>query len=346
MLPSSGWGLARNSFRSISATPTRNMYAICQRTRAEAGRGRRSVRCREALHELRGTDPGPESRRGPHQLADPPARAAEHRRAEGRQARGLHRAGGDHGRGVPARSSRPRANAGKNYMMMETAIYTREFLFVRELRDSGKLGRIQFMRGCHQQEMAGWPGYWEGLPPMHYATHAVSPCLALVQRRGRVRLLLRLGPDRRSPDREVRLAVRRRERAVQGARPAAGVRSHPLAVRNGAAVPRELRRLRRQDGVRVAADRRRDSRSFTSARSRSASKCPITRTCCRSRSGASRPRASTTPSTRTCPSSRAAGTAARIRTWCTSSCPASSKAARRFRCLPVGELDLRRNLCA
>ena len=71
--------------------------------------------------------------------------------------------------------------ARKNYMMMETAIYTREFLFVRELRDSGKLGRIQFMRGSHQQEMAGWPGYWEGLPPMHYATHAVSPCLALVR---------------------------------------------------------------------------------------------------------------------------------------------------------------------
>src|SRR4051794_12530150 len=40
------------------------------------------------------------------------------------------------------------ANAARrNYMMMETAIYTREFLFVRELRDSGKLGRIQFMRG-------------------------------------------------------------------------------------------------------------------------------------------------------------------------------------------------------
>jgi predicted dehydrogenase len=71
--------------------------------------------------------------------------------------------------------------SGKNYMMMETAIYCREFLFVRELRDSGRLGRIQFMRGSHQQEMAGWPGYWEGLPPMHYATHAVSPCLALVR---------------------------------------------------------------------------------------------------------------------------------------------------------------------
>ena len=71
-------------------------------------------------------------------------------------------------------------SSGKNYMMMETAIYTREFLFIRELRDTGRLGRIQFMRGCHQQEMAGWPGYWEGLPPMHYATHAVSPCLAIV----------------------------------------------------------------------------------------------------------------------------------------------------------------------
>src|SRR5438552_9712389 len=72
-------------------------------------------------------------------------------------------------------------SARKNYMMMETAIYTREFLFIRQLRDSGRLGRIQFMRGSHQQEMAGWPGYWEGLPTMHYATHAFSPCLALVK---------------------------------------------------------------------------------------------------------------------------------------------------------------------
>jgi predicted dehydrogenase len=72
--------------------------------------------------------------------------------------------------------------SGKLYMMMETAVYSREFLYVKELRDSGKLGRIQFLRGSHQQEMAGWPGYWEGLPPMHYATHAVSPVLALAQK--------------------------------------------------------------------------------------------------------------------------------------------------------------------
>lgn len=68
---------------------------------------------------------------------------------------------------------------GLTYMMMETVIYSREFLFVKELYNKGELGRIQFLRASHQQEMAGWPGYWEGLPPMHYATHCVGPILAL-----------------------------------------------------------------------------------------------------------------------------------------------------------------------
>jgi predicted dehydrogenase len=69
--------------------------------------------------------------------------------------------------------------AGRNYMMMETVVYSREFLHVRDLVADGTIGRVQFLRGAHHQEMAGWPGYWEGLPPMHYATHAVSPVLAL-----------------------------------------------------------------------------------------------------------------------------------------------------------------------
>jgi predicted dehydrogenase len=69
--------------------------------------------------------------------------------------------------------------SGKHYMMMETVVYSREFLFVKQLYDRGELGRLQFLRGSHLQEMAGWPGYWEGLPPMHYATHCVSPCLCL-----------------------------------------------------------------------------------------------------------------------------------------------------------------------
>jgi predicted dehydrogenase len=76
---------------------------------------------------------------------------------------------------------RAKRKAEKVYMMMETAVYTREFLYVRELVDSGKLGRIQFLRGSHMQDMGleGWPDYWLGFPPMWYGTHAVSPLLAL-----------------------------------------------------------------------------------------------------------------------------------------------------------------------
>src|SRR5262249_49908083 len=31
----------------------------------------------------------------------------------------------------------------------------------------------------------GWPDYWPGLPPMHYATHCVSPCLAILSKPGK-----------------------------------------------------------------------------------------------------------------------------------------------------------------
>ncbi len=68
----------------------------------------------------------------------------------------------------------------KVYMMMETVVYSREYLFAKDLYDRGTLGRIQFLRGSHQQDMDGWPDYWPGLPPMWYATHCVSPCLAIL----------------------------------------------------------------------------------------------------------------------------------------------------------------------
>ncbi len=68
---------------------------------------------------------------------------------------------------------------GLKYMMAETVVYSREFLFVKELYEKGDLGKIQFLQASHQQDMDGWPDYWPGLPPMHYATHCVGPCLAL-----------------------------------------------------------------------------------------------------------------------------------------------------------------------
>lgn len=69
--------------------------------------------------------------------------------------------------------------SGKQYMMMETAVYTREFLYCREKHLRGDFGRLQFFRSSHQQDMSGWPKYWEGFPPMWNATHAISPTLAL-----------------------------------------------------------------------------------------------------------------------------------------------------------------------
>jgi len=74
-----------------------------------------------------------------------------------------------------------RDKAGKIYMMMETVVFSREFFYVFDLYKKGELGNIQFIRGSHQQNMSlpGWPEYWYGMPPMHYATHAVSPLLVL-----------------------------------------------------------------------------------------------------------------------------------------------------------------------
>lgn len=71
------------------------------------------------------------------------------------------------------------ASTGLKYMMMETVVYAREFLFMKELYDKGELGKLQFLKASHQQDMDGWPGYWPGLPPMHYATHCVGPVLGL-----------------------------------------------------------------------------------------------------------------------------------------------------------------------
>jgi len=175
-----GLGFGKEFIPIYQNHPHTNMYAICQRTRHkldEVGDQYGVARRFERFEEL---------------LADPELDAVHinspiHLHAS--QSIAALNAGKHVACTVPAATSvddchaivRAAHAAHRNYMMMETAIYTREFLFVRELRDSGKLGRIQFMRGAHQQEMAGWPGYWEGLPPMHYATHAVSPCLALVR---------------------------------------------------------------------------------------------------------------------------------------------------------------------
>jgi predicted dehydrogenase len=69
---------------------------------------------------------------------------------------------------------------GLKYMMAETVVYSREYLFIKEMYQKGELGKIQHLAASHPQDMDGWPDYWQKMIPMHYATHVVSPCLGLV----------------------------------------------------------------------------------------------------------------------------------------------------------------------
>ncbi|MEQ7128333.1 Gfo/Idh/MocA family oxidoreductase [Actinopolymorpha sp. B11F2] len=69
--------------------------------------------------------------------------------------------------------------SGKNYMMMETAVYGREYLVAEEMYRKGELGGLTFYRGYHIQNLDGYPEYWRGYPPMKYITHALAPILAL-----------------------------------------------------------------------------------------------------------------------------------------------------------------------
>ncbi len=72
---------------------------------------------------------------------------------------------------------------GLKYMMAETVVYSREFLFIKDLYDRGELGKVQYVQASHPQDMEGWPSYWERMIPMHYATHVVSPVLCLLDGR-------------------------------------------------------------------------------------------------------------------------------------------------------------------
>lgn len=75
------------------------------------------------------------------------------------------------------------ARTGLKYMMAETVVYSREFLFIKEMYDKGELGKLQHVAASHPQDMDGWPDYWEKMIPMHYATHVVSPVLGIVNGR-------------------------------------------------------------------------------------------------------------------------------------------------------------------
>jgi len=79
-----------------------------------------------------------------------------------------------------ARIIHAQQRSGRGYMMMETAVYGRECRAVTELVASGDFGPLTLYRGFHIQNLDGFARYWQGYPPMHYATHALSPILAML----------------------------------------------------------------------------------------------------------------------------------------------------------------------
>lgn len=78
--------------------------------------------------------------------------------------------------------------ARRIYMLMEPAVYTREFLFVKRLLDQGELGRIHLLRGSLHAPAAS-AGRRER-PLMTDATPAVAPLLGLTGSRARAVLCL------------------------------------------------------------------------------------------------------------------------------------------------------------
>jgi predicted dehydrogenase len=174
-----GLGFGAEFIPIYQAHPDAEMYAICQRTRSKLDQvgDRFGIKTRYTSYDELLKDPNVNAVHVNSPIGDHAPQSIAALRA------GKHVAST-----VPAATTaeecrqivEARRESDKVYMMMETVVYSREYLFVKELYDKGELGRIQFLRGSHQQDMEGWPGYWEGFPPMHYATHCVSPCLALL----------------------------------------------------------------------------------------------------------------------------------------------------------------------
>ena len=129
---------------------------------------------------------------------------------------------------------------GLKYMMAETVVYSREFLFLKELYQKGALGKIQYMAASHPQDMDGWPDYWQRMIPMHYATHVVSPCLGLLN--GRAEYVSCFGSGAVRDDIRAKsgnpFAVESCHIKIKDSDVAAHILAVPL--RHGAAVSREL----------------------------------------------------------------------------------------------------------
>ena len=104
--------------------------------------------------------------------------------------------------------------SGKHFMMMETTLYTYQFRYVQKMLRSGEMGRIQFLRGSHYQDMENWPAYWKGLPPFWYGTPRRRAAGRAGRRADHARVLPRLRHDARGAARRLRQPLSHRNGAL------------------------------------------------------------------------------------------------------------------------------------
>ena len=210
-----------------------------------------------------------------------------HRRASGGQACRLHGADGHDARGMPVGSSRPQRASGKNYMMMETVVYTREFLLREGAARERRAGPDPVpARGAHAGD--GRLARLLGGPSADALRHPCrEPAAGTGRRAGRARRVPRLGTDRlRSSTARYGSPFAVESAAHHAARLATvGGRGHPFPVRDG---PRIRARAstctanwRQFEWQQIEGER---AVSCTSARSPSASRSPTSPTCCPGRS--------------------------------------------------------------
>ena len=180
--------------------PNAEMYAICRRDRKELdavgdrfGIGKRYTELRRAAEgsrtSTRSTSTRPIADHAPQSIAA--LKAGKHVASTVPMATTI-----DECRQIVEAQRK----SGKVYMMMETVVYSREYLFVKELYDKGELGRIQFLRGSHQQDMDGWPGYWAGLAADALRDALRQPVPRDPRQARRERRLPRLRADSRGAD--------------------------------------------------------------------------------------------------------------------------------------------------
>ena len=204
------------------------MYAICQRNRQEAQSDRRRLRRREALHRLSTTC-------WPIRRSTPCTSTRRFPTTPGRSIAAL-KAGKHVACTVPMATTvedcrqivELASKTGLKYMMMETVVYSPRVSVRQGAVRQGRAGPLAVPAG---QPSAGHGRLARllGRPAADALRHALRrPVPGADRRRGGICLLLRLGPDRRGADRQIQLAVRRRNVPHQDAGLGSGGR-HLLA---------------------------------------------------------------------------------------------------------------------